>query len=443
MSSPLRFSDHTAFHMQVLRMTLAGAAISLAAYLVGLVIPTNGFAAHTVILALSATVLGMAAFPPRGKKDWVTVSLLGLGVSLLGVLLMRALANSTPGYPWFGLGVYGLAIGVVAGRDLRGARRFVLPLTTGLLVVLGTWVEMTFRSQLTLAGYVPSFVAEPVYGAVYGFLLSVAMVVRQLHWVQDPVTKAFEKVRPSLSGEMLELSDQAVTLYIRTQQVLRDRQANGNQTEPALGQAVEKLVLRIFHMGRQWQEVERGASRSNADELTDRIANLEQKIEQTSDDVARRQYQLAREALTTQLKYLRDISRNRERVTARVHNYLATLERLHLALWNHRGTDAASLSDEVQPILDEIDDIGHEIDYSSAAMDEVTDVAEAAGGEATEAEAEDKDPAPDAAMLAASEQEPEPEAEDKDPAAEEAPEQEEAPKPETDAESALAAKAFE
>jgi hypothetical protein len=377
MSSPLRFSDHTAFHHQVIRMAIAGAALSLLAYLVGLVIPMNGRLPQAVFLAITATALGLAAFPPQ-RKTLIPVTLLGLGVGLLGALAMQALAHSTPTYPWFGLGVYGLSIGVIAGRDLRGLRRLILPLATGLLVVLATWVEMTFRARLQLASYVPSFLAEPVYGAAYGFLVSVAMVVRQLHWVQDPVTKAFEKIRPTLSGEMLELSDQAVTLYIRTQQVLRDRRANGDQTEPALGQAVEKLVLRIFHIGRQWQEVERGAGRTNADELVDRLAGLDKKIEESTDDVARKQYQRAREAVSSQLRYLRDISKNRERVIARVHNYLATLERLHLALWNHRGSDAAKLSDEIQPILDEIEEIGHEMDFASAALDEVADVSEGA-----------------------------------------------------------------
>ena len=439
MSSPLRFSDHTAFHLQVVRMSVAAAVMSLAIYLIGLLIPTNGRVAHALILALSATVLGLAAFPPPDKKGWFSVSLLGLGVGLLGALAFQWLAHSTPGYPWFGLGVYGLSIGVVAGRDLRGVRRFLLPLTTGALVVLATFVEMTFRSQLHLASYVPSFLAEPAYGVVYGFLVSVALVVRQLHWVQDPVTKAFEKVRPTLSGEMLELADQAVTLYIRTQQVLRDRQANGTPTEPALGRSVEKLVLRIFHMGRQWQEVERGAGRTNPEELTDRIATLEGKIEQTTDAVARKQYVMAREALNTQVRYLQDISRNRERVMARVHNYLATLERLQLALWNHKGTDAAQLSDEVQPILDEIDDIGQEMDFSSEAIDEVTDVAEATGAPAAEAAPEPE---------AKTEPEPEPETEpepEPEPATVSATEEDTKPdtKPDTDAEAELAAKAFE
>lgn len=387
MASPLRFKDHTAFHLQVLRMTGAGAAVGLAIYLLGLTISTNGRVAQALIMAAGATVLGLAGLPPS-RKTAIPAILLGLGVGLLGALAMQALSHSRPTYPWFGLGVYGLAVGIVAGRDLRGPRRLVLPLCTGVSVMLATWVTATLQSGVNLASYVPSFLAEPAYGAVYGFLVSIAMVARQLTWHQDPVTKAFEEVRPKLGGEMLELADQAITLYVKTQQVLRDRRERGNDTEPALAQAVERLVLRILAMGQKWQEVEHGAGQTSADDLITRIEGLDRKIDDTSDQVARKQYRMAREALATQLKYLREISRNRERVVARVHNYVATLERLHMALWNHRGADAAKLSDEVQPILDEIEDVGHEMDFASAALDEVTTASE--GEEKNEAPSVDE-----------------------------------------------------
>jgi hypothetical protein len=439
MASPLRFNDHTAFHLQVLRMTVASAAFGLATYLVGLMVSTNGRVAHALLLAAAATVLGLAGLPPR-RKAVIPAVLLGLGVGLLGALAMQALSHSKPGYPWFGVGVYGLAVGIIAGRDLRGARRFILPLATGVTVALATWVEATFRTGVHVAAYVPSFLAEPIYGGVFGFLVSTALVARQVTWHQDPVTKAFEEVRPHLSGEMLELSDQAVTLYVKIQKVLKDRKDQGNETEPALAQAVERLVLRVFAMGRQWQEVEQGTGRTNADELTARIDALEAKIEQTSDAVARKQYRQAREALGTQLKYLREISRNRERVTARVHNYLATLERLQMALWNLRGADAAKLSDEVQPIIDEIQDVGLEMDFASEALDEVghaseveTSVADAPEAEPEQAEEPAAEEPAEAPRLEAA-------AETVEPAEEAAEEQ---PEDDGDAETELSARAFD
>jgi hypothetical protein len=372
MSNPMRFRDHTAFHLEVLRLTVAGAALYALRHLAGLVLTFNGRVAEALILAVSAATLGLVANPPT-RKTVFTAGLLAMGVGLLGALCRMAL----PAYPWFGVGVYGLSIGVIAGRDLNDFRRYLMPLATGLTVVLGTYVEGAFRSGVNFTSYVPPFLAEPAYGAVFGFLVSVGLLLRQISLERDPVTDAFDRIKPTLSGEMLDLSQRAVTLYARIQQVLHDLKEKGNGAEPALTQVVKNLVMKIIHLGPKWNEVEREAGRTSAGDLTARIESLDKKIEETTDEVARKQYRMAREALGSQVRYLSDIGRSRERVVARVHNYLATLERLHLAVVNHRGADAAKLSDEIQPILDEIESIGHEMDFASEAISEVTEDVEA------------------------------------------------------------------
>ncbi len=376
MSNPVRFQDHTAFHVQVLRVTLAGACLYAVLHVLGLMTPLNTRMADLLVLTLSAAVLGLCACPPT-RASLFSAAVLALGLGLLGTLARQALGTPPRAYPWFGIGIYGLAIGIIASRDLRDFRRYLVPVATALSVALATYVVSAFRSGINFAGYVPPFLAEPAYGVVYGFLTSIALLARQISFERDPVTEAYDKVRPTLTGEMKDLSDRAVELYGRIQQVLRDRGVQGGPAE-SLNATVRNLVLKVVHLGPKWNEVEREVGRTSAADLTARIEGLEKKIAETSDEVARKQYRMAKDALTSQVRYLQDISRSRERVTARVHNYLATLERLHLAVVNHRGADAAKFSDEIQPILDEISSIGAEVDFASEAMREVTDVAEGA-----------------------------------------------------------------
>jgi len=94
-------------------------------------------------------------------------------------------------------------------------------------------------------------------------------------------------------------------------------------------------------------------------------------MSRTEDSIAKGQYQQAHAALAEQLRYLREIGTARERVVARMHHYLAAMERLRMAVLNHRSADASRLSTEVQPILDDLKDLGREIDCSSEAMGEV------------------------------------------------------------------------
>ena len=431
MSNSLRFGDHTAFHLQVLRLSLAGAALGLLGYLAALALTSLraaepaiftapmsagavGHAAGALWLMVTVAGLGLAACPPT-RKTAITAGLFALGVGLLGGLSYHALANSSPRYVWFGLFVLGAATGVVASRDLKDARRFLVPLALGGTMILAKYVVFTFGARLGFVAHVPSFVAETAYGAIFGFMVSVGLVARQMRLERDPVSQAFQELKPNLSGEMLDLCQRAVKLYARVKEVLGDRY-NGESGE--MVQGAESLVLRIFGLARKWHEVEREAGRTSADDLDGRIQDLARKIKKTDDTVARKQYKMAREALNTQLGYLRDISRSGERITAQVYNYLAALERLHLAVLNHQSADAAKLADEIQPILDDIDSIGCEMDFESDALSEVAEVADGDSEEEKVADPEPEATEPEATEPEATEPEAtEPEAADEPKAA--------------------------
>ena len=412
MSNPIRFGDHSTFHIQVLRVTLAGAALGLAGYLVAVFFGTGDQWVKAAAAAMVAMTLGFAATPPTRKGAALSVAL-ALGVGLLGSLAGMALVDFRPRYEWFGLFVYGTTIGIIAGRDLADQRRYLLPVATGVMMMVSAFVVNTFANQVDFAMYVPEFVAFPAYGGLFGFLLGVSLIVRQLWMAQDPVAQAFSEVRPKLSGEMLDLCQRAMALYGRVKEVLEDRQDSGS-ADPELSRAVKDMVLRIFSLAHKWHEVEREAARCSASDLHVRVEEIEAKLEATSDPVARRQYRMAREALSSQVRYLDDISRNRERVTAQVYNYLAALERLNLAVLNHRGADAAKLSDEIQPILDEIEDVGQEMDLVSDAISEAAEAAEAPAEVPAEVPAE---PPTTVALAAVADDTEAPAADDEDPEA--------------------------
>ncbi|MCA9673319.1 MAG: hypothetical protein KC503_47340 [Myxococcales bacterium] len=374
MTKQLRFDDHGAFHKQVLRVTLAGAALGLIGHITALIInPRASVAVSLAQLAITAAALAFAAKPFKRSELFSTLPL-GLGLALLGTLCMHALSTATHAYPWFGLGVYGLTVGIIAGRDLKGYQRFALPLATALTMVLATWVDRTFAARLPLTDYVPGFVAAPLRGAVFGFLVSIGLVVRQLRLARDPVLVEYDRIKDDLAGEMGELTAGAIVTYERINEALRDRSANRSADEPELTRGVETLMLKVLALGKRWQEVEREASRTSAAALSGRVDELDAKVAAATDPVARRQYEMARDALRSQLKYVTGIATSRERVLARVHGYLAVLERVHLAVLNHQGADTAKFSDELSPLLESIDDMGAEMDIASAALAEVAEV---------------------------------------------------------------------
>src|SRR4029079_1447296 len=156
----------------------------------------------------------------------------------------------------------------------------------------------------------------------------------------------------------------------RGQQVWAKVETTVEADSPAR-RAIEDAVVRLCDVARRWSEVEADGARTSAEGLAQRMADITDKMERTDDGVAKEQYAQAHAALAEQLRYLKEIGTARERVIARMHHYLAAMERLRFAGINHRSADASRLSTEVQPILEDLNVLGAEIDFSSEALGEV------------------------------------------------------------------------
>lgn len=388
--SKLRFGDHTSFHRQLARGTIAGAALGLVGYLLATFWPLlEGFslahrfgpsgsdagAAKLLWLAAAGAALALAARPPLPGRRLATLSF-GFGLSLMGALVLRALVASPPVYPWFGVGIWGLALGVVVSRDLRDHRRYLVPIASALSTMLAVWVVQVLVSRLAITEYIPALFVAPLAGAAFGFLWGTALALRQVHLTVDPLQQRYDTLRTAVGGELKDLLERAMVAYGRIAEVLRDREDNGNSTDPQLSRGVGQLIARVLDLGERWDEVEKEASRSDAADLKERVQQLDDKVRVARDPVARKQYELARGALEAQLGHLRGIDLSRERVVARLHNYLATLERVNLAVVNHRGADTAQFSAQVAPILAELDGIGEEMELTSEAIHEAGSIVE-------------------------------------------------------------------
>ena len=79
MSNEVRFGDHTTFHLQVLRVTVAGAGLGFGAYLASMIPGAGSTAFQAIGMAFAAMVLGLAASPP-GRKGALRAGLLAFGV---------------------------------------------------------------------------------------------------------------------------------------------------------------------------------------------------------------------------------------------------------------------------------------------------------------------------------------------------------------------------
>jgi hypothetical protein len=153
---------------------------------------------------------------------------------------------------------------------------------------------------------------------------------------------------------------------------------------PAVKQAADDLIHRMVGFGQQWLEVERRATDTTPEQLTERVAVLETRLEKTNDPIARAELGRAISVVRSQAEALREILSGRERAVARLEHQVAALERLRLAALRHRSADAGRVQAELQPVVDELSEAGGDYDLASDALRDADREATAAEADAAE-----------------------------------------------------------
>jgi hypothetical protein len=272
--------------------------------------------------------------------------------------------------PTLGAAAFALAFGALVARGVKGRKFFFTLMAASAAALTARFVFATFLAQ-TIHD-MPVWLGSVIAGGAFGLVALLGTLPRHLELHQDRIQDKWKTIKDKSHGEIGELLGRAATLWEKVDASLeRDSSAR---------RAIEDSVMRVFDVAQKWQAVESESSLPPADKLVERMEEIDQKIARTDDSVAKSQYERARGALAEQLRYVQEINTSKERVVARMHHYLAAMERLRFAVINHRSADASRLSTEVQPILDDLNLLGKEIDCTSEALGEVEKEAEEQNG---------------------------------------------------------------
>jgi hypothetical protein len=352
MSTLFRFREHEEFHRAALHMAVAGGLSGLAVHVASLLFP--GFGPSWAI----AGVIGATAYAAQAPSWRSRIGEIGLTVAVsLAVAVGLILAG-----PRTEIGVAIAAAGFAA-LVARGGRRAPATIAaSAAALVLARYVHGTFWFVGLDAG-IPAWALAGLAGAALGFVCVLGLLPRHIDVGASRVEAAYEACRGKLAGEVRELADRAFGVWEKVDKTL--------EAEAPARRAIEDSVVRLYEVAQKWASVESDGARTPADTLVERMDAIDAKIAHTDDAVAKKQYREAHAALGEQLRYLREIATARERVIARMHHYLAAMERLRFAVLNHRSADASRVSSEVQPILDDLNELGKDIDCASEASYEV------------------------------------------------------------------------
>jgi hypothetical protein len=305
------------------------------------------------LVGIAVVVAGVWPRVRRASRAQKTVA--GLLLALAAVLVMTDAGQ----LPLALLCAAGAAGGVLLW-GLRGRTLAIGLLVAAGALAVGAAVFTRIGGAAALSSWPPVTTAA-LAGLGFASLAVLSQLPRHILIVRDRVGQAHQALVGRVSGEVADLALRGLSLWRKTESNLQVGDANREMLEDG--------VLRLFDVANRWAAVEAETQSETPELLSQRIAELDARIDGASDDIARTQYQEARDALTEQQRYLEGIGTSRERVLARMHNYLAAMERLNLAVVNVKSTSASKSAVDVQPMVESLVDLGRDIDALGEALD--------------------------------------------------------------------------
>jgi hypothetical protein len=331
----IRFGDHPSFHRSAIGMVGGSLLFGLALHPV------------TPLAPIAGGILGIAAGAAiaHGKAPW---RMLAAGAGLVPLFVM------TPSWPMLaGVGSL-LALGLAIGgpRGVRGALSVALGAVTTLVAM---WCAMRITGAQQTVSW-PQWITTATAAAAMGMVGVLAMIPRHLTVALDPVQAALRKLPATLDAEVKNLCDRSVAIWNTTKDKLSDTDAGRN--------LVRDGVLKTLEVAAKSAEVKlTGASET---ELVSRMENFDKRIEAATDAEVKTQYQAARGALADQLRYRSHIRQGQERLVARMHNHVTTLEKFQLAA---TGLEAARAS--ATGANQQLDELSQSVAASGEALAEI------------------------------------------------------------------------
>lgn len=331
----IRFGDHASFHKAALGMVGGSLLLGLALHPV------------TPLAPFAGGILGIAAGAAfaHGKAAW---RMAAAGAAVIPLFVM------TPSWPMLAGVASVLALGLSIGgpRGWKGALGVGLAAVTALVAM---WCALRIEGADQTAKW-PLWVKHVTGAAAMGMVGVLAMIPRHLKLAMDPVKTALANLPKGLDAEVQNLCDRSVAIWNSTKDRLADNDPGKN--------LVRDGVLKTLEVAAKSAEVKlTGASDL---ELASRMDDFDKRIAAATDPEVKAQYQQARAALDDQRRYRSHIRQGRERLVARMHNHVTTLEKFQLAATGLEATRASTTTATKQ-----LDELSQDVAASGEALAEI------------------------------------------------------------------------
>ncbi|MCC7110520.1 MAG: NAD-binding protein, partial [Deltaproteobacteria bacterium] len=205
---------------------------------------------------------------------------------------------------------------------------------------------------------------------VLGLWIAAASGLRRLETVRDPVIEKSDAVLEGLVEPVLgKVKDGLSTWEEIHQGIAKDAQMSGDTAGEALRQG-RRLVESMLETAQTWKQIHADLSSPRLAGIAEKLAEFEKRIGETEDEVTKGHLLRAAQALRAQKSAIDGLKVGTGRAEAALDAQVALLERLRLAVAQHRVSDRERFAVEVSAVADQVSRLSDDLESLSAAIAE-------------------------------------------------------------------------
>jgi hypothetical protein len=333
--------------------------------------PAPASAAGAAALFGGSIAAAVTRTKPMNKIGRALLGVVGGGLAAFGFL---ALANA------FGLGLLGMmvggalggfALGSLLGAEDKASRtsQVLGVLAAGTMGVVGTaGIDNVARfvASENLSG---SFATVAMAGLL-GMWITAAAGLRRVERVKDPLVALYDDVMDGLADPLrAKVKDAHETFSEIEIGIKKDAQMSPDTAAEAHKQA-RRLLESVLETAKTWKQIHADVSSPRLAGLDDKLKDLEKRIADTTDSVTQGHLQRAAQALAAQKAAVDGLKVGCGRAEAALDAQAALLERLRLAVAQHRVSDRERFAVEVSAVADQVSRLSDDLESLSAAIAE-------------------------------------------------------------------------
>ena len=369
----MTFRDAPSFWKETLAVTgasvAAAAAGALATSAIGgtmILVPAAGGA------AIFGGSIAAAMTRPKPRAKWLRAILgvAGGAVAALGFAVLSGNASSDVGVVvagWLG----GLALGALLQNEERvgvGARiaGLLTASTTGAVGALA----LTKMAAYAASESSPVALTTATMAGAFGLWIAAAAGLRRLEKVRDPLIAKADDVLLGLAEPVrAKVVDGLETWNEIGEGIAKTENMASEMAEEANKQA-RMLVESMLETAKTWKQIHADLASPRLRGIEDKLVDMEKRAAATTDAVTLGHLERAMQALRAQKSAIDGLKVGCQRAEAAVDAQQALLERLRLAVAQHRVSDRERFAVEVSAIADQTARLSDDLESISAAIAE-------------------------------------------------------------------------